>query len=107
MTEQPQLGWIGWLWFDNSTGATLEQKVQRAARRYAKKHGRQPDVCYVHPDALEAEQPLVLRHCTVRSSTVPKDEGQLNGLAVVPAANVLVNHFWLGVMEGRTDNMDG
>ena len=76
---KPQLGWIGWLWFDNSTGTTLEQKVQRAAIRYAKKHGQQANVCYVHPVALEAEQPLVLR---------PKDEGQLNGLAVVPAANV-------------------
>ena len=90
---KPQLGWIGWLWFDNSTDTTLAQKVQWAATRYAKKHGRQPDVCYVHPQALAAEQPLVLR---------PKDEGLLNGLAIVPAANVLVNHFCLGVMEGRT-----
>ena len=80
MTEQPRIGWIGWLWFDNSTDTTLAQKVQRAAIRYAKKHGRQPDVCYVHPDALEAEQ-------------------QLNGLAIVPAGCVLVNHFCLGIKE--------
>ena len=84
MTEQPQLGWIGWLWFDNSTDTTLAQKVQRAATRYAKKHGQRPTVCYVHPAALDGEV-------------------QLNGLAIVPAANVLVNHFCLGVMEGRTD----
>ena len=80
MTEQPQLGWIGWLWFDNDAGKTLVEKVQRAAIRYAKKHGQQANVCYVHPQALEAEQ-------------------QLNGLAVVPAGCVLVNHFWLGIKE--------
>ena len=83
---KPRVGWIGWLWFDNSTGATLEQKVQRAAMRYAKKHGQQANVCYVHPDALEAEQ-------------------QLNGLAVVPAGCVLVNHFWLGIAaSNETDS---
>lgn len=82
--DKPPIGWRGWLWFDND-GCTLEQKVQRAAAAYARKHGRQANVCYVNPAVLSGEL-------------------QLNGLAVVPAANVLKNHFWIGIQErGETD----
>ena len=43
---------VGLLWFDNSS-LPLAQKVQKAADYYCKKYGRQPDMCLVHPPALQ------------------------------------------------------
>jgi hypothetical protein len=47
---------LGWLWFDNDPRTTLEEKVSRAAGRYAQKFGRKPRLCYVHQDALDQRQ---------------------------------------------------
>jgi hypothetical protein len=83
----PPIGWTGWLWLDASE-KPLTTKVAHAAKAYAAKFGQQPDVCYVHPGAVEAEE-------------------RLNGLVVVPARNVLVHHFWVGVMEREKRMPDG
>lgn len=78
--NKPPIGWTGLLLYDNDTDQTVEEKAQRAAIAYAKKHGQQADICFVHPAALDSEQ-------------------QLNGLAIVPAQIVLVHHFWVGIQE--------
>jgi hypothetical protein len=69
---------IGWLWFDNTKGRTLEQKVLNAAEHYQAKFNHAPDTCYVHPKAVEGEQ-------------------QIGAVHVVPAKHVLLHHFFLGV----------
>ncbi|MFZ5918368.1 MAG: hypothetical protein ACOYZ7_15615 [Chloroflexota bacterium] len=70
---------VGWLWFDNDTSLTLEDKVRRAAERYQNKFGHRPDVCYVHPQAMGVE------------------EQQFGPMRVIAARHILPHHFWLGV----------
>lgn len=69
----------GWLWFDNDSGRTLEEKVARAVARYRDKFGRSPDTCYVHPQTIAGE------------------EQQCGAVRLVAARHVLRHHFWLGV----------
>ena len=40
---------IGMLWYDNDPKKTLEAKIQGAVEYYAKKYGKTPNLCYVHP----------------------------------------------------------
>jgi hypothetical protein len=76
----------GLLWFDSDPGRGLAAKIEEAARRYCEKFGRPPDVCYVNKKTLNGtELTLSLQGTALR---------------VMPAANVLANHFWVGV-EGR------
>lgn len=70
---------VGWLWFDNDPGRTVEEKVHLAVERYRKKFGRPPDTCYVHPQAI-AEK-----------------ERQCEGVHVIAARHILPHHFWIGV----------
>lgn len=76
----------GLLWFDNDPGRDLVAKITEAARRYREKFGVPPDTCYVNQAALKGGE-----------LTVP-----IQGLAlrVLPATNILANHFWVGVEEG-------
>jgi hypothetical protein len=72
----------GLLWFDADPKRDLAEKVARAAERYRRKFGRQPNLCYVNAHAL--------------------DQGslELGGVRLVPAANVLKHHFWIGEEDG-------
>jgi hypothetical protein len=69
----------GMLWHDD-TADTLETKVSRAARYYARKYGATPNACQVHTAMLEAERVV-------------------DGVRVTPAHDVLQNHLWIGVDE--------
>ena len=75
---------IGLLWFDES--GTLEQRVERAVRRYTEKFGRRPTVCYVHPSMLNDGPVLVA------------------GVRVVPRRATLRDHFFVGVEDEDTGN---
>lgn len=77
---------VGWLWFDNDPGRTVEEKIRRAATRYQEKFGQAPNACYVHPQAIEAE------------------EMRCGDLRVVAARHVLPHHFWLGVERAGNDD---
>ena len=44
---------IGMLWFDNDQKSSIPSKVERAARYYQKKYGKNPDLCYVHPKMVK------------------------------------------------------
>jgi hypothetical protein len=70
---------IGMLWFDNDSKADLYSKITRAADYYQKKYGQLPDLCFVHPTMLKAEN--------VRSGKI---EVRTN-------RSVLPNHFWIGL----------
>lgn len=74
---------VGWLWFDNDPGRSIEEKVLRAAQRYREKFGRAPDTCYVHPQAISEE------------------EQQCGSVHIVAARHVLLHHFWLGIVNGQ------
>ena len=73
----------GLLWYDDSPGRDLADKVGRAAQRYKQKFGASPDVCYVHPSALG-------------------DNGKVNKVGAVRVSSrptVLRHHFWVGREE--------
>jgi hypothetical protein len=67
----------GLLWFDDSAGRDLAEKVARAARRYEKRFGAAPNVCYTHAGALDGEI-------------------HVDGVRVIGVGNQLPDHFWIG-----------
>lgn len=70
----------GMLWFDNDPRTDLPAKVTQAADYYQKKYGKKPDVCFVHPSAVNEEQ-------------------RYNGIAIRRSRMVLPNHLWVGLLE--------
>ena len=75
----------GLLWFDDDPRKELEEKVLRAAMHYKRKYGQAPNLCFVHPSALNGNGK--------RSLT------RAGGVEIRPGRSVLPNHFWLGVAE--------
>ena len=71
----------GMLWFDNDPKTALSAKIERAVNYYFKKYGRQPNLCLIHPNALEKEKP---------------ESGKV---MVRPYRPVLPGHLWIGVEE--------
>lgn len=85
---------VGLLWFDNDPHRGLDAKIAAAARRYREKFGRAPDTCYVNSLALDKG---------LTSGEAPPCADQ--AVLVVPAANVLPHHFWIGE-EGEREARD-
>jgi alkyl sulfatase BDS1-like metallo-beta-lactamase superfamily hydrolase len=80
----------GLLWFDNDPNREMARKIEDAARRYKERFGVAPNICYVNQAALgEGELRLALQG------------NQAALLRVVPASNVLLHHFWVGVEEQK------
>jgi hypothetical protein len=73
----------GLLWFDDDPRRDVEEKVLRAAARYEHKYGHPPDLCYVHPGALDGNGKT----------------GKAGAVEIRPGRSVLPHHFWLGVAE--------
>jgi hypothetical protein len=82
---------VGLLWFDNDPHRGLTAKIEDAAHRYQEKYGRPADTCYVNSLVL-SKGPEMLTAPSLASQT----------LRVVPAANILPHHFWVGE-EGERD----
>jgi hypothetical protein len=87
---------IGLLWYDGDSRRALEDKIERAARRYHDKFGRWPNTCYVHPQAVIA-QPGHDQQVAFRL----QDPSRV--IKIVSASNVLLHHFWLGETNGRVN----
>ena len=68
------------LWYDDDPKLDLAEKIRRAARRYKQKFGTDPDVCYVHPSALDGDGRLT----------------KVDGVRVASRSTVLRHHFWVG-----------
>lgn len=68
---------VGLLWYDD--GPDLAARVQRAAARYRRKFGAEPNTCYVHPAEHEAVD--------------------IDGITVRPRQTVLLQHLWMGVEQ--------
>ena len=78
----------GLLWFDNDPHRDTVLKIQEAARRYREKFGVAPNTCYVNQaDSAEGELKLSLQGAQAAS------------LRVIPASNVLLHHYWVGIEE--------
>ncbi len=75
----------GLLWFDNDPHRGLSNKIEDAARRYREKFGRAPDTCYVNSKIFNGEPETV----------TPSDLAR-PALRIVPMANILPHHFWVG-----------
>jgi len=72
---------VGWMWFDNDPGRSIEEKIQLAVQRYRTKFGRFPNTCYVNQRSVTGDG----FHC--------------GKVKVVAAPNILPHHFWLGVSD--------
>lgn len=75
----------GLLWYDDNPGRNLADKVGQAARRYQQKFGAPPNVCYVHPSALDGNGKA----------------RKFGNVRVAPLPSVLRHHFWIGREEQR------
>ncbi len=88
---------IGLLWYDGDPKRPLEDKVERAVERYREKYGRWPNTCFVHPHLVgERAADGLLLACRARSREAT--------IRVLPAANVLVHHFWVGETNDTGDD---
>ncbi|RMF41854.1 MAG: hypothetical protein D6755_12175 [Anaerolineae bacterium] len=70
---------VGMLWFDNTPGRSLKEKIEQAAAYYQKKYGEHPNLCFVHPSMMNDEN------------------SSPGGMEVRTAPTVLPHHFWMGV----------
>jgi hypothetical protein len=70
----------GMLWFDNDPRSDLFAKVNRAVDYYQKKYGKRPEVCFVHPGAVN-------------------DVQRYNGIEIRSSQMILPNHLWIGLLE--------
>ncbi len=76
---------IGLLWYDNDPKVALEEKVRRAAGRYAEKFGQRATLCVLNPATLGSAAGEVAV------------EGGVVKLAA--SRSVLPHHFWIGVAQ--------
>jgi hypothetical protein len=70
----------GLLWFDDTSGRSLEDKVARAAAHYERKYGQLPTLCFVHPSAKNGTD-------------------QVSGVQIQTLKAVGPNCLWIGVGE--------
>ncbi|MBC8249441.1 MAG: hypothetical protein H8E90_07160 [Anaerolineales bacterium] len=77
---------VGLLWFDDDPQRAIEEKVQRAAKRYREKFGRAANTCYVNPVSL-------------RGDGLSENEFRCGRVRVIATPKVLPHHFWLGVAD--------
>ena len=75
----------GLLWFDDDSHKTLEEKVQKAATHYGRKHNRPPNMCFVHPSALDGDGKQLVR--------------KAGDVEIRTSCSVLPSHFWLGITD--------
>ena len=71
----------GLLWFDNDPKTDLPTKVSRAAAYYTNKYGQKPNLCFVHPSAIN-------------QLSSPRPD-----IDIKPHQRVKPHHLWLGIHE--------
>ena len=67
----------GMLWYDSHMGADVAAHITRALDYFTAKYGRPPACCYIHPEMLGADFPM------------------LTSIRIVPSERVLRNHIWI------------
>ena len=91
----------GMLWFDNDPKTTLAIKIERAVEYYHKKYGCKPNLCLIHPAALEnpAKEGGAGETLGKDKTVSPVTNG--NGVTIRPYRPVLPGHLWIGVEENH------
>lgn len=79
----------GMLWFDNDPKTALTAKIERAVAYYQKKYGHTPNLCLIHPNALEKNDNVS------RANESPK----IGKVSIRPYRPILPGHLWIGVEE--------
>jgi hypothetical protein len=82
---------IGMLWHDSDQHRDLAGKVRRAARHYTKKYGKEPDICFIHPQTLGQEPSLGARRGAGKNGLT------IDRISIQRSEQVLPHHFWIGV----------
>ena len=77
----------GMLWYDNDPKTALTAKIERAVNYYHKKYGRKPNLCLIHPAALE------------KPGKGKEVSSKAKGVKIRPYRPVLPGHLWIGVEE--------
>jgi hypothetical protein len=84
---------IGMLWFDNDQKTSVPSKVERAARYYQKKYGKNPNLCYVHPKMVKEEK--VGKNGETKTSK--QDSLKIGKILVLKNEKILPDHYWIGI----------
>ena len=71
----------GMLWYDNDPKTALSVKIEKAVDYYRHKYGRDPNLCLIHPTALDGK----------------KSENEI--ITVRPYRPVLPGHLWIGIED--------
>ena len=84
---------IGMLWFDDDQKTSIHSKVERAARYYQKKYGKNPNLCYIHPKMVNGK-----KNKNNGSKKFPgQDALKIGKVLVLKNEKVLPDHFWIGI----------
>lgn len=89
----------GMLWFDNDPKTALAVKIERAVEYYQKKYGRKPNLCLIHPNALESSALEGGTGERPSSGMAKASAKNASGVTVRPYRPVLPGHLWIGVEE--------
>lgn len=73
----------GLLWFDNTKGKPLVEKIEDAAARYQHKFGVRPNRAFVHPSDMPAEPAAI----------------EAKGIVIETKHTIMPKHIWIGVDE--------
>jgi hypothetical protein len=77
---------FGLLWYDDSPGRDLVEKVRRAVAHYEHKFGQAPTLCFVNPRMLDGAGGKLIDMAPVQVEARP---------------TVLPHHFLVGVASGN------
>lgn len=67
-----------WVWFDNGTELSLQEKIKRAIKYYQEKHQKLVYKVYINSSELiNVEPPLI------------------DNVEIIPTNNVLLHHYYL------------
>ena len=72
---------IGMLWFDNTPGVPLKNRIEKAVDYYRKKYHQEPNLCLIHPGMAGAEKT------------------QFGQMTIRPYQPVLPGHLWIGIED--------
>ncbi len=77
---------FGLLWYDDSPGRDLAEKVRRAVAHYEHKFGHSPTLCFINPRMLDGAGGKLSEAASVQVET---------------RSTVLPHHFLVGVASGN------
>ena len=81
----------GMLWFDNDPKTALTAKIERAVDYYHKKYGHKPNLCLIHPTALEKSGEKDKKSKTKAAEPMKKVNGKFRQVSWDEALGVIAD----------------